>query len=91
MARIRPNTSLPRLHVLLHGLFVASVLPSWKPSVLFFCLPGMNAMLLLKEIFVGVYDPVHIASTVGVLALSALIAVGVAASLYQKESVLFKG
>lgn len=81
----------PLYMVFLLPVAVTSVIPGWKPSALFFLLPGMNAMLLFKEIFVGVYDPVHIASTVGVLGLGALLAVGVAVSLYQKESVLLKG
>lgn len=68
----------------------ANTMIGLKPEVWVFALPGMNAILLFKEVLTGIYDSSHILVTAGSLILYSLIAIFIATKIYSKESVMFK-
>jgi sodium transport system permease protein len=67
----------------------ANSIPDFKPTLAFFAIPAVNAVLLFKEVLIGVFDPLHIALTVVSLLLFSLVAVIVASQIYSKETILF--
>lgn len=67
-----------------------NTMPGFQPSLGFFAIPIVNAVLLFKEVLIGVYHTGHILLTVAVMAVSALIVMYLASRIYQKEGVLFK-
>ncbi|MBU0708683.1 hypothetical protein KJ596_02940, partial [Patescibacteria group bacterium] len=78
------------LVVILPVVFVNS-LPSFKPTLWFFCLPAVNAVLLFKEILVGTYDLGHIVVTIVSLTIYMVITLFITGKIYSKETILFKG
>lgn len=74
--------------VVLPVVFVNAV-PGFEPTLAYFAVPAVNAILLFKEILIGTYDWAHIALTLGSLAVYSLAAVFIASKIYSKESVLF--
>lgn len=77
------------MFVILPVVFINSI-PDFKPDLWFFCLPAINAVLLFKEILLGVYDWGHILVTIASQAVYALVAILIASRIYSKETVLFK-
>lgn len=65
-------------------------LPGFKPTDVFFVIPGVNAVFIMKEVLLGVFDSAHILITVGSLFVFATISIFVASKIYSKESVLFR-
>lgn len=65
-------------------------LPGFKPTTGFFLVPGVNAVFVIKEILLGVYDIPHILTTFVSLAIYAFIAIYVASRIYSKEGILFR-
>ena len=65
-------------------------LPGFKPTLPIFLIPGVNAVFVMKEVLIGVYDPWHIIITLASLCVFSIIAIVVASKLYAKESVLFR-
>ncbi|MBU1868269.1 ABC transporter permease [Patescibacteria group bacterium] len=78
------------LVVILPVVFVNS-LPGFKPTLWFFCLPAVNAVLLFKEILVGTYDLGHIVVTIVSLTIYMVITLFITGKIYSKETILFKG
>lgn len=74
--------------VVLPVVFVNAV-PGFEPTLAYFAVPAVNAILLFKEILMGTYNWTHIALTLGSLAVYSTAAVFIASKIYSKESVLF--
>lgn len=65
-------------------------LPGFKPVAAFFLIPGVNAVFVIKEILLGVYDTNHILVTFASLIVFATISIFVASKIYSKEGILFR-
>jgi sodium transport system permease protein len=65
-------------------------IPGFKPSQAFFFIPGVNAVFVIKEVLINVYNSTHILYTVASLLVYAFIAIIVASRIYSKESILFR-
>lgn len=59
-------------------------------SALLFNVPIFNDVLLMKEVIVGIYNPLHIALTFGWSIIYIILAVLLARYMFNKESVLFR-
>lgn len=59
-------------------------------SATLFNIPIFNAVLLMKEVIVGIYNPVHMALTFGWSIVYIVLAVLLARYMFNKESVLFR-
>lgn len=53
-------------------------------------IPVYNAILVLRELFQGEFNPIHLAITLGVLALWAAVGLWVAMRAFRSEKVLFR-
>ncbi|MFA5135671.1 MAG: ABC transporter permease [Patescibacteria group bacterium] len=80
----------PSYLVVILPVVLVNTLPNFKPVLWFFSLPVVNAVLLFKEVLVGVYDVPHILMTTASLVLFAGLAIYIAVKIYAKESVLFR-
>jgi len=69
---------------------IANSLPGFKPTIYFFAIPGINAVFVIKESLLGVYDIVHILITIVSLLIFAIIAIVIASKIYSKEGILFR-
>ncbi len=69
---------------------IANSLPSFKPSLAFFAVPGMNAVFVIKEVLLGTYDWTHIGITVATLVVFAGLGIVVASKIYSKVGILFR-
>lgn len=69
---------------------IANSLPGFKPTIYFFAIPGVNAVFVIKESLLGVYDYLHIIITIISLLIFAVIAVVIASKIYSKEGILFR-
>lgn len=69
---------------------IANSLPGFKPTIYFFAIPGINAVFVIKESLLGVYDIIHILVTIGSLLIFAVIAIVIASKIYSKEGILFR-
>ncbi|MFA7170011.1 MAG: ABC transporter permease [Candidatus Paceibacterota bacterium] len=65
-------------------------IPGFEPALWFFAVPAVNAVLLFKELLLGVYNSGHILLTLVSLAVYSAIALFIATKIYSKESVLFR-
>ncbi|MFA5030899.1 MAG: ABC transporter permease [Patescibacteria group bacterium] len=65
-------------------------LPGFKPVAAFFLIPGVNAVFVIKEILLGVYNTNHILVTFASLIVYAAISIFVASKIYSKEGILFR-
>lgn len=75
--------------VVLPITFVNAV-PGFEPSLAYFAVPAVNAILLFKEVLMGVYNTEHIFLTLGSLIVYSAAAIFIATKIYSKESVLFR-
>jgi len=64
--------------------------PGFKPSLGYFFIPAVNAVLLFKENLLGVFEAGHILATLGSLIFFALVSIYIASKIYSKESILFR-
>jgi sodium transport system permease protein len=80
----------PSYLVVILPVVLVNTLPGFQPSLGFFAIPIVNAVLLFKEVLVGVYNASHIFLTLGIMIVSALAAIVIASRIYQKEGILFK-
>ena len=69
---------------------LANSIPGFEPALWFFAVPAVNAILLFKEVLMGVYDASHISLTIASLAVYSAAALHIAVKIYSKENVLFK-
>ncbi|XOU94645.1 MAG: ABC transporter permease [Candidatus Kerfeldbacteria bacterium] len=69
---------------------IANSLPGFKPTIYFFAIPGVNAVFVIKESLLGVYDFTHIMITIISLLIFAAISIVVASKIYSKEGILFR-
>jgi len=65
-------------------------IPSFKPSLGFYAIPGVNATLLFKDLLKSIYDPLAISITFISLLVYATVSLLVAARIYEQEGVLLK-
>lgn len=80
----------PSYLVVILPVVLVNTLPSFQPKLGFFAIPIVNAVLLFKEVLVGVYNTNHIIMTVAVMIVSALAVMYIASRIYRREGVLFK-
>lgn len=69
---------------------VVNLMPNIEPAPALFIAPAVNAVLLFKEVLVGIMDPGHILLTLVSLAIYAVVAVTISARIYEREGVLFR-
>lgn len=69
---------------------IFSELPGFKPVGVYFLIPAVNAVFVIKEVLVGVFNTTHILVTIGSLIVYAIIAIFLASSIYSKEGILFR-
>lgn len=69
---------------------IVSTIPGFKPPLLLFLAPGMNAVFVMKEVLLGVYDTGHILITAGSLFVFAALAIVISTYIYSREGVLFR-
>lgn len=69
---------------------IANTIPGFKPTLGYFLIPGINAVFVMKEVLVGVYDPAHILTTIASLIVMAGLGIIVAARIYSQEGILFR-
>lgn len=69
---------------------IANTLPSFEPSLWLFLVPGMNAVFVIKEILLGVFDWTHIGITVAALVVFAAAGIVAASKIYSREGILFR-
>jgi len=65
-------------------------LPSFKPGLGMFVVPGVNAVFVFKEVLIKVFNPAHILITLISLLIYSAIAIFVASKIYSKEGILFR-
>jgi len=65
-------------------------IPGLNPSAFMFVIPGVNAVFVIKEVMVSVFNSTHILLTIGSLFVYAAIAIFVASKIYSKEGILFR-
>ena len=80
----------PSYLIVILPVVLVNMLPGFQAKLGFFAIPIVNAVLLFKEVLVGVYNTSHIVMTIGVMIVSALITMYIASRIYRKEGVLFK-
>lgn len=80
----------PMYLVVIMPIVLANTMIGFAPGIWAFAVPGMNAILLFKEVLTGSYVPSHIFVTAGSLILYSLIAIFIATKIYGKENVMFK-
>ncbi|MFH1171335.1 MAG: ABC transporter permease [bacterium] len=80
----------PSYLIVILPVVLVNMLPGFSPALGFFAIPIVNTVLLFKEVLVGVYHASHILLTVGVMLVSAGIAMFAASRIYQREGVLLK-
>ncbi len=69
---------------------IANTIPGFKPTIGYFLIPGMNAVLVMKEVLVGTYQTGHILATVGSLLVAAVLGILIASKIYSREDILFR-
>jgi sodium transport system permease protein len=69
---------------------LVNLMPNIEPAPALFIAPAVNAVLLFKEVLVGIMDPGHILLTLVSLAIYAVVAVTISARIYAREGVLFR-
>lgn len=69
---------------------IANSLPSFQPSLVMFLVPGMNAVFVMKEVLLGIYNWPHVAVTFISLLVFAVAGIFVAGRIYSKEGILFR-
>jgi len=65
-------------------------IPGFNPTTIFFLIPGVNAVFVIKEVIIGTFNSLHILLTIGSLLVCAVIAIIVASKIYSKEGILFR-
>ena len=65
-------------------------IPGFKPTLPFFLIPGVNAVFVMKEVLVNVYDLKHILVTIASLLVMATIGILAAGKIYSQEGILFR-
>jgi sodium transport system permease protein len=76
------------LVVILPIVFVNSV-PTFEPMLWHYAIPAVNAVLLFKEVLMGIYDTTHILVTFISLIIGSAAAILIATKIYSREKVLF--
>lgn len=69
---------------------LVSSAPGMEASPALFLVPAVNAVLLFKEVLLGILDPLHLLLTYASLAAYASVAVAVSVSIFRRETVLFR-
>lgn len=69
---------------------IVNSIPGFKPTIAFFLIPGVNAVFVMKEALVEVYDPVHLLTTVVSLLVFAVVGIVAASKIYSREGILFR-
>lgn len=69
---------------------IVNSIPDFKPTEPFFFIPGVNAVFVIKELLLGVFDTPHILITVGSLLFFAAVSIIIASKIYSKEGILFR-
>ncbi len=65
-------------------------IPDFKPDLVFFFIPALNAALVFKEALVGSTDGLHVALTAGTMLLFCVLAIGVTVRIFSNEKVLLR-
>jgi sodium transport system permease protein len=79
----------PAYIIVILPVVLVNAIPGFQPTLLYFAIPAVNAILLFKELLLGVYDWGHILLTLVSLSIYSGIAIYIASKIYSKESVLF--
>ncbi|MBU0963951.1 ABC transporter permease [Patescibacteria group bacterium] len=80
----------PSYLVVILPTVLVNTLPNFKPETWFFAIPVVNAIMLFKEVLIGVYDVSHIITTIVSLLICSIIVIFIATKIYSKEGILFR-
>lgn len=80
----------PAYLIVILPIVLINTMPSFQPGIWFYAIPAANAVMLFKELLLGIYNGGHIILTIVSLLLFSFIAIYAAARIYQQEKVLFK-
>lgn len=69
---------------------VFNSIPGFKPPLILYAVPPLNAVFVFKESLVGESDVWHIVITLASLVVAAVVAIVIATKIYSKESILFR-
>jgi sodium transport system permease protein len=59
-------------------------------DLIYFNIPVVNAIVLIKEAIAGVFDPIHIGLTFGWLIIYIIISILFARYMFNREDVIFR-
>lgn len=79
----------PAYLVIILPIVLVNSLQGFVPGNWFFAIPAINAVLLFKELLLGVYSLPHIVITTVSLLVFSVLAILVATVIYSKENILF--
>lgn len=69
---------------------VVNTLPSFRPSTGYFLIPGLNAVLLFKELLMGTHTPPHVWVTFASMAVTSAVCLLATIRIFNRESVILK-
>jgi len=84
------NYISPFYLVAIFPIAIVNSIPDFKPTEPLFIVPGVNAVFVVKELLLGVFDVTHILITIGSLLFFAVTAIVIATKIYSKEGILFR-
>ncbi len=70
---------------------VVNSLPSFKPSTGHFLIPGLNAVLLFKELLMGTQTSAHVGVTFASMAVCSAVCLAATIAIFNREGVVLKG
>jgi sodium transport system permease protein len=79
----------PAYIIVILPVVLVNAVPGFQPTLMYFAVPAVNAILLFKELLMGTYDWAHILLTLISLAIYSAAAIFIASKIYSRESVLF--
>ncbi len=80
----------PMYFVAFLPIVVVNIMTGMEPNTATFLIPGVNAVLLFKEVLLGTKNVAHILVTLASLAVCAAVATGISVKIFKREGVLFR-
>lgn len=84
------NLITPLYLVVVIPVVVVNSLPNFKPATGHFLIPGLNAVLLFKELLMNTHTGTHVVATFASMSLCAAVCMVVTVGIFNRESVVLK-
>lgn len=84
------NYVMPLYLLVVLPVALLNSLPGFKPPLVFFAIPAVNAVMLFKEILMDQFIYSHVILTFISLVVCSAVSILVAAKIFSKESILFR-